>query len=55
MKQSLTNYTTNRTRAVAIQGLRRSGASGSHASGTRRERGRRAGKSAAIRFSASAG
>lgn len=52
MKPRLSSYTSNRARAVAVQGLRRSGASGTHASGARRQRGRGAAKKAAIRFSA---
>ncbi|MER6121417.1 hypothetical protein ACWDBD_19600 [Streptomyces sp. NPDC001118] len=51
MKPRLSDYTSNRARAVAVQGLRRSGASGTHASGPRRQRGRRASKKAAIRYS----
>ncbi|WP_171053385.1 hypothetical protein [Streptomyces marianii] len=49
------SYTSNRTRAVAVQNLRRSGASGAHASGPKRQRDRRGSKKAAIRFSAAAG
>ena len=52
MKPRLSDYTSNRARAVAVQGLLRSGASGTHASGPRRQRGRRASKRAAIRYSA---
>ena len=55
MKPRLSDYTSNRVRAVAVQNLRRSGASGTHAGGPKRQRDRRASKKAAIRFSATAG
>lgn len=55
MKPQLSPYTRNRVHAVATQNLRRSGASGVHAAGPKRQRTRRASEKAAIRFSATAG
>ncbi|GAA3760429.1 hypothetical protein ACF1BP_21920 [Streptomyces sp. NPDC014735] len=55
MKPRLSDYTRNRAHAVATQNLRRSGASGAHAGGPKRQRNRRAAKKAAIRFSSTAG
>ncbi|MFG2210965.1 hypothetical protein [Streptomyces sp. NPDC048638] len=54
MKPRLSDYTGNRVHAVATQNLRRSGASGAHASGPKRQRNRHAAKKAAIRYSAAA-
>lgn len=54
MKPRLSTYTSNRDHAVATQNLRRSGASGVHASGPRRQRNRNASKKAAINYSATA-
>lgn len=50
----LSDYTRNRAHAIATQNLRRSGASGAHASGPKRQRNRNAAKKAAIRYSAAA-
>ncbi|WP_164837409.1 hypothetical protein [Streptomyces sp. B29(2018)] len=55
MKPRLSPYTRNHAHAVATQNLRRSGASGVHAAGPKRQRTRRASEKAAIRFSATAG
>ncbi|WP_167343829.1 hypothetical protein [Streptomyces mutabilis] len=55
MKPRLSNYTRNRAHAIATQNLRRSGASGVHAAGQKRQRTRRASEKAAIRFSVTAG
>ncbi|MET9779255.1 hypothetical protein ABZ023_34265 [Streptomyces sp. NPDC006367] len=55
MKPRLSDYTRNRAHAVATQNLRRSGASGVHAAGPKRQRTRRASEKAAIRFSVTAG
>ncbi|WP_199826988.1 hypothetical protein [Streptomyces sp. WM6378] len=54
MSPRLSDYTRNREHAVATQNLRRSGASGVHAGGPKRQRNRNAAKKAAIRFSAAA-
>lgn len=51
MKPNTPNHAGNRARALAVQGLRRSGASGPHARGTNRQRDRRGAKRAAIRYS----
>lgn len=45
----------SRARAVAVQNLRRSGASGLHAGGPNRQRDRSGAKRAAIRYSALSG
>ncbi|MEO3976684.1 hypothetical protein [Streptomyces sp. CAU 1734] len=45
----------NRVRALAVQNLRRSGASGLHAGGTNRQRDRSGAKRAAIRYSSLSG
>ncbi|MER0477385.1 hypothetical protein ABR737_03235 [Streptomyces sp. Edi2] len=54
MNPRLSDYTRNRAHAIATQNLRRSGASGAHASGPKRQRNRNAAKKAAIRYSAAA-
>lgn len=51
MAMRLSVYMGNKPRAVAAVGLRRSAASGFHASGPKRKRDRRAAKNAAIRDS----
>ncbi|MGW1290760.1 hypothetical protein ACWD4N_46195 [Streptomyces sp. NPDC002586] len=53
MAMHLSIYTSNKSRAVAAVGRRRSSASGIHASGPKRQRGRNAAKKAAIRYSQS--
>jgi hypothetical protein len=55
MAMRLSVYMGNKTRATAAVGLRRSAASGFHASGPKRKRDRRAAKNAAIRESRMAG
>lgn len=45
----------SRARTLAVQNLRRSGASGTHATGTNRQRDRSGAKRAAIRYSSLSG
>ncbi|WP_217226066.1 hypothetical protein [Streptomyces anulatus] len=54
-KSSHIRSTENRARTLAVQNLRRSGASGHHASGTNRQRDRNGAKRAAIRYSSLSG
>ncbi|MFE1190188.1 MULTISPECIES: hypothetical protein [Streptomyces] len=54
-KNSHIRSSKNHARALAVQNLRRSGASGLHASGTNRQRDRSAAQRAAIRYSSLSG
>ncbi|WP_446047558.1 hypothetical protein [Streptomyces olivaceus] len=54
-KNSHTRFGKNPARTVAVQNLRRSAASGTHATGTNRQRDRSGAKRAAIRYSSQSG